>query len=101
MDLYDSLFDPESTADFGIHALEAAIVEYATGNATRAQIATVLGMDPEAVSDLDTLLDALDALPSTVEKLVFMQEMQAVNIGHEEEWPGYQTKAQYVNRLGL
>ncbi len=101
-DLYDRLFPADSAVEnIPVHGIEAAITLYATGEATRANIVALFSMDTEAESDLNVLLNTLDAMSTTADKLVFMQKMQAVNIGHEENWPGYQTKAQYVAILGL
>ena len=96
-DLYDSLFGDGLV---NVHNLQAAVVEYMVGEVTRAQIASALALDPEAVTDLDVLLDAVDVLTTVQDRLRFVAEVDAVN--HlAEQGLRYTTKAAYAARLGL
>ena len=97
-DLYDRLFVQDDS--IAVHYFSAAIVDYMTGNTTRNQIIGAWALDAEATTDLDVLLDALNALTGLAEKLRFVAEMDAVNLLAESKLK-YTTKASYATRLGL
>ena len=101
MDLYDMLFgDVDGDYIINVHNFEAAIVEYMAGEVTRAQIMGALGLSGQAEADMNTVLDAVDALSTVQQKLVFVGEMNAVN--HlAEQGLRYTTKAAYAARMGL
>ena len=97
-DLFDRMFGVDS--DIAIHPLHAAVVDYMSGNTSRSQIVAAWSMDAEAQSDLDALLDAVDALTTIEEKLRFAAEMESVMILVESGLK-YTTKAAFATRLGL
>lgn len=102
-DLFERCF-PENvftaTNTISLHLLEAAVIDYVTGNTTRQQMINHWNLDPEAVTQLDKLLDWIDAKPTTIEKIVAMMEWSAVNIMAQEGLK-YNTPAAYAARLGL
>ena len=100
-DLFDRLFpDDPAVENIAVHYFFSALVDYAAGETTRAQIITFWALDAEAQTDLNTLCDAIDAKPTTTEKMVFGTELHAV-LMFAEAGAKYTTKTAFKTRLGL
>jgi hypothetical protein len=82
-DLFDTLFpDPDLDLAFGrsadIHNFFAGVVDYVSGDTTRTQIINFLDLSGDQVTELDTLLAAVDALGTIQDKLSWLMQFQAV-----------------------
>ena len=96
-DLYDRLFVEDD--NIAVHSFRAAVGDYAAGHTTRAQIVGYWSLDTEAQTDLDVLLAEIDA-GTNLQKALFLLQLHDV-LMITEEGAKYQTKAEFVARLGL
>ena len=100
-DLFDRLFPADQNIDnIAVHYFFAALVDYASGETTRAQIVNYWMLDVDAEADLDVLCDAIDALGTPLAKIAFGTELHAV-LMFAEGGAKYNTKAEFRTRLGL
>jgi hypothetical protein len=100
-DLFDRLFPTDPNEEnIAVHYFFAAMVDYAYGETTRAQIIAYWSLDSEAQADLNVLCDAVDALPGTIAKVSFATELHSVMM-FAEAGAKYNTKATFAARLGL
>lgn len=81
-----------------IHKFTAALVLYATGDATANNIKNVFNMDASASAQLDTLLSVLDAIATAVEKSIWLQKLEAAGLYYED---GTIDSTQYKNIMGF
>jgi hypothetical protein len=100
-DLFDRLYptDP-SEENIAVHYFFAALVDYAMGYTTRAQIVNYWSLDTDAEADLDVLCDAIDALSGSIAKLSYATELHSVMM-FAAAGAKYTTKATFAARLGL
>lgn len=99
-DLFDRLFPASSdTPNIPVHVFFSALVDYARGEMTRAQIVAWATLDAEAEADLDVLCDEIDSRNAT-QKRVFAIELHSVLMLAEAEVK-YTTKAAFQATLGL
>ena len=105
-DLFDTLFPDHSTIFFpsgrnmDIHNFFAGIVDYVSGNTTRIQIINFLNLSGGQITQLDILLDAVDALSTVQDKLSWLMQFQSVLLLASQKIR-YKDKASFVARLGL
>lgn len=100
-DLFDRLFPTDSNEEnIAVHYLFSALVDYAYGQTTRAQIIAYWSLDVDVQADLTVLCDAIDALVGNVAKVAFATELHAVMM-FAEAGAKYDTKATFAARLGL
>lgn len=100
-DLFDRLFPSDPGEDsIAVHYLFAALVDYAAGETTRAQIVAYWSLDADAEVDLDVLCDAIDSLGTSTAKMAFGTELHAV-LMFAEAGAKYDTRAAFKTRLGL
>lgn len=81
-----------------IHKFTAALVLYATGNATANNIKSVFNMDASASAQLDTLLSVLDGIATAVEKSIWLQKLESAGLYYED---GTIDAEQYKNIMGI
>lgn len=98
-DLYDRLFLDDETG-IATHAFTGALVDYVTGNSTRGQIIAFFAMDSEAQVDFNTVCDAFDGMATTLDKVVYLTEFEAV-MNVAKAGAKYTTKSAFRTRLGL
>lgn len=100
-DLFDRLFPTDPDADnIPVHHFFSALVDYAAGYTTRAQITAYWNLDADAQVDLNTMCDHIDGLPSAIAKVAWGTELHAV-LMFSEAGAKYNTKATFRTRLGL
>jgi len=99
-DLFDRLFPGPDTENIAVHYFFAALVDYAAGETTRAQIIAYWSLDADAQVDLNVLCNAIDALDTSIAKVAFGTELHAV-LMFAEAGAKYNTKATFRARLGL
>jgi len=101
LDLFDRLFPTDLDQDnIAVHYLFAALVDYAAGHTTRAQITNYWSLDASAQADLDVLCTHIDGLPNLIAKLAWGTELHAV-LMFAEAGAKYNTKTSFRTRLGL
>ena len=100
-DLFDRLFpsDP-AQVNIAVHYFFSALVDYAAGETTRAQIINYWSLNADAQVDLNALCDHIDALPTSTAKMAWGTELHAV-LMFAEAGAKYNTKAAFKTRLGL
>jgi hypothetical protein len=99
-DLFDRLFGTgEGEGDVPVHGFAAALIDYAAGETSRAQIVGYWGLDASAEADLDVLCDAIDGMAAAA-RVQFCVEFHAVAM-IAEIGVKYETKGTFAARLGL
>jgi len=107
-DLFDTFFpdpvDPEDPLAFprtmDISTFYFGIVDYVSGNTTRAQIISFLSLDSEQTAQLDILLATVDGITTIAGKVRWLLEFQAA-LHLAAFGIKYTTKADFAARLGL
>ena len=99
-DLYDRLFNPdEGVSNIAVHYFRAALGDYTMGHTTRAEIVNYWSLDTDAQADLDVMLAEIDA-GTNIQKVIFLLNLHDV-LMITEAGAKYQTKAEFVARMGL
>ena len=100
-DLFDRLFPSDPDVDnIAVHYFFAALVDYAAGETTRAQIINYWSLDTAAQTDLNALCDHIDGLSNLTAKMAWGTELHAV-LMFTESGAKYNTKQAFRTRLGL
>ena len=104
-DLFDLIFQdpgellPEGNT-IGVNTFYAGIVDYVAGDTTRNQIVNFLQLTGAEVTDLDTLLAAVDAIATLDGKISWLMQLDAV-LTLAKQGIKYNTKSAFAARLGL
>lgn len=78
MSLYERIVSGGAGPKISVHRLYAAMVEHLRGELTAAQVKTAFNFSPQEGAELQTIIDALNAKPTLVDKLVYAEAIHAV-----------------------
>lgn len=94
MALIERLAGLQGENKLAAHQFYAALLEFAEGAATRAQLVSFFGMDATDEADLDYLVARYQAQPNDLAKVKFLLRVEGVFLLAEDGTPGYTSRAE-------
>lgn len=96
--LFDRLFtDSVDYEKVPVHYFFSALVDFASGNSTKAQIVSAFGLDAQSEAQLDTLISGYQ---NATDKTRWLEELHAVMMLSEGKYK-YTTVQDFAARMGL
>lgn len=83
------------------HTFYAAGIELLTGHVTSAQVQAHFNMTAADLVDWNALVAQFVALPTTLDKLLFIERFHACFLAAHDGVAGYSTAAQLRTKLGI
>lgn len=91
---------PDVPFEIAKHDFAAAMGEFEGGYITRQNVIDAFGLETNAITDLDALIDFVQGLPNTTQRKLFIWDLHNVLL-LSEAGLAYTTRAQLRTRLGI